>query len=136
MKPTCNAQKPKLLRPRQPLRGQNLTKIALRELQDIASWQGNTSPTWGNLASRLGVSRQALERRYEVKTALAETKRTINRDVTSAKGIVRLDAEARINKLNDKIAELMAERDAWLQKWAEIERNLHMHQIDPAKVFG
>ena len=132
-KPATNRKK---LRPRRPIRGDELTQIALRELRDLSSWQQGTRLSWGTLAERVRVTRQALMKRPELKDAYAKAKTALKTNQKTARAILRRDVDQQVGALKAELAKASATVDAYIEKWAQIERNCISYNIDPRKVFG
>lgn len=130
--PATNRKK---LRPRRPIRGDELTQIALRELSDLSSWQQGTRLSWGALAERVRVTRQALMKRQELKDAYRNAKTALKTNQKTAKAILRRDVDQQIATLNAELAKAKATVDAYIEKWAQIERNCSASKIDPRLVF-
>lgn len=123
-------------RPRRPLQGEALTKIALHEISDYGSWQRGTKLNWVNLAARIRVSTRALFKRPEVVDAYHKAKEELAKPQATAKAILRRDSNQQIAVLRAANLELQASLDAYVEKWAEIERNCRALNIEPDQVFG
>ena len=101
------------LKPRGHLRGKRLQETALRELASTASWHEKDPLTWGSLATRLGVSRQALASKSAVVEAFHRAKREIvTLDGSSPHAIVRRTLDQRVADLERQLTERNRQLDA------------------------
>ena len=119
------------------LRGQKLVDAALKELADFNSWAREGKFTWGSLAARLGVSRQALEGKETVTDAAdrlrADLKKTDGgRNLAK---IARRTHEQRIQQLEADKKALQEQIDRWVEKWVTVEYNCVTMNIAPDKIL-
>lgn len=133
-------RRPKRLRPRHVLRGPRLIQTALRELEDLTSWQAEGQRlTWQALAARLGVSRQAVATKPELQEAYRRAQERLRNPPPNASDPVvatRRSYEQRIAQLEAELARLREERDGWIQRWMQVEHNCRLHGVDPDQIFA
>ena len=130
-----NARK-RRLKPRAHLRGKRLQDTALRELASSASWQEGEPLTWQSLATRMGVSRQALASKPAVVEAYHKAKKEIAAvGSNSPLAIVRRSLEQRIADLSNQLTERNKQLNAWIEKWATVEYNCRRYGYDADKIL-
>ncbi len=124
------------------LRGRRLVDAALREIGDLGSWSRGEKLTWGNLAKRLGVSRQALQSRpkeegdelkaafWKQKEVLRETEDGLNPDK-----VIRRTLNERIEASKAEIVRLQRQLDGWIEKWATVEYNCRRMGVDADEIL-
>lgn len=119
------------------LRGPRLESAALKELADLPSWSSAASLTWGQLAARLGVSRQALEAKDAVVDAYHETKRELVRIKNSStdRGPQSALRQEKLT-LKAKLAEAQVQLDRWIERWVTVERLCHLKGINADEIMG
>ena len=98
--------------------------------------------TWGNLAERLGVSRQALETRSpEEKQVLSDAywkqKESLRRTENGSNPtkVIRRTFEERIEAAKTETAQLRKQLDCWIEKWATVEYNCRRLGVDADKIL-
>lgn len=124
------------LKPRAHLRGKRLQDTALRELASTASWQEGESLTWVSLATRMGVSRQALASKPVVVEAYHKAKKEIAAiGANSPQAVVRRSLDQRIADLNSQLTERNKQLNAWIEKWATVEYNCRQYGYDADKIL-
>jgi hypothetical protein len=117
---------------RRGLRGPALESAALRELADTNSWREGEPLTWENLASRLGVSRQAIATKDSVKEALHRAQAELKRDPSRAPAaVVRRTYQDQIDDLRRQLAERDRQLNAWIEKWVTVEANCLKYGYKP-----
>jgi hypothetical protein len=121
------------------LRGKALVDTALRELSDTASWAPPHAPlTWERLAARLGVSRQAVATKSQIKDAFARSKAELSRwsvEYFKPAEVVKRTLEDKVAALELEVKQLKSERDGWIEKWVQVEVNARRHGIDADLLF-
>ncbi len=123
------------LKPRTKLRGTRLEEAALRELAKLDTWQ-SIPISWEALATRLGVSRQALAKKVTVKEALRHAKSELKKQAgITPDAVVKRTLQARIAELKNELKEKDRQLDAWVQKWATIEANCSKHAFPADKIL-
>jgi hypothetical protein len=122
--------------PRKKLRGPALDKAFLALLAEPEKWPRGTPLTWENLAVKLDVSRQALERKQSRVDAFHSAKEQFCAAATNTGRDPRRDEVDRLKEAHSKIAELERQLDAWRQKWIEMEKNCHAKNMNPSEVMG
>jgi hypothetical protein len=124
------------LKPRGHLRGNRLQETALRELASTASWHEKEPLTWGSLATRLGVSRQALASKPAVVEAFHRAKGEIAAlEGSSPQAIVRRTLDQRVADLEGQLSERNRQLNAWIEKWVTIEYNCRRYGLSPDKIL-
>lgn len=128
--------RPRRLKPRGYLRGKRLLDAALRELSSTASWMHGESLTWGSLAARIGVSRQALASKAAVVEAYHRAKKEIAAlEDGSPLAVVRRSLDQRIADLEMQLKERNRQLDAWIEKWVTVEYNCRRYGYEPDKIL-
>lgn len=128
--------KKRKLKPRGGLRGTRLQETALRELANTSSWRDGESLSWASLATRLGVSRQAVA----MKPAVVEAFHRAKKEVTAMEGssplaVVRRTLEQRVADLQDQLDDRNRQLNTWIEKWATVEYNCRRYGYDPDKIL-
>ncbi len=128
--------KKRRLKPRGNLRGSRLQDTALRELASTASWHNGESLTWGSLAARIGVSRQALASKTAVVEAYHRAKKEIaTLENSSPQAIVRRTLDQRVADLEMQLNERNRQLNAWIEKWVTVEYNCRRYGFEPDKIL-
>lgn len=113
-------------RTRLRLRGDRLTAAALRELADIECWAREPGLTWVELASRMGVTRQAVATKPEIVEAYHKTKTALNEArPMSPEAIVKRSMMERLESMKVEMAEMQIKLDRWIEKWVAVEAYCH-----------
>jgi hypothetical protein len=128
--------KKRRLKPRGNLRGNRLQDTALRELASTASWHNGESLTWDSLATRLGVSRQALASKPAVVEAYHRAKKEIAAlEDGSPQAVVRRTIDQRVADLEMQLNERNRQLNAWIEKWVTVEYNCRRYGYEPDKIL-
>lgn len=96
---------------------ENDINLILYELDAVARQERSYKLTWEALELFSGYSRQSLWAKPEIKARYAEVK-SIKRPEKQGNNQYRQILEQRIKGLEDKIAELKKQENAWLELWA------------------
>lgn len=127
----------KISRPRLRLRGKRLESAALRELADIESWKTEGPLTWGVLAKKLGVSRQAIATKPSVKEAYHHAQKELKRaSGNSPEAIIKRTLESQLQRMKQELAEKDALLDRWIEKWVGVEVRCRQRGINPDEILG
>lgn len=121
-------------------RGSKLVEVALRDLEDLSLWTGANAPlTWANLAKRLEVSRQAIERKPEITAAYHAAKANLAKfgeDHAKPENVVRRSFDERIRAMNAEQTLLRRQLDGWLEKWMTIEYNARTSGVNMDRLLA
>lgn len=121
-------------RARRMLRGGALTASATHALAHWGDFERPEKLTWEALAKHLGVSRQAVATKEEIKSAYEAAKERLrqpaNQDLNDPAVAVRRGYQERIAALERELEQLRRDKDKALELWTKVQVNAARHGWD------